>query len=85
MHFETKGHVCAVAAAVNTQSWPWMGARARLKSSFDCNTMVTEAARIICVAMKKYGLIVADNGGLHRVSSAAVLTTRSQVQYAFVL
>jgi len=42
-----------------------MGARARLKSSFDCTAnMVTQAARIICTAMKKYGLILADNGEL---------------------
>jgi len=51
------------SCAVNTQTWPWMGARARLKSSFDCTAnMVTQAARIICTAMKNYGLILADNG-----------------------
>jgi len=40
---------------------PWMGARARLRSSFDCNALVTKA-RVVCVAMQKYGLILADVG-----------------------
>jgi hypothetical protein len=38
-----------------------MGARARLRSSFDCNALVTKA-RVVCVAMQKYGLILADVG-----------------------
>lgn len=47
----------------NVKDYPWMGARARLKASFNCNAkMSTNASRIICTAMKKYGMILADNG-----------------------
>ena len=40
---------------------PPMGLRLRLKSSFDTSTL-TGQARVIAVAMQRYGLIVADNG-----------------------
>lgn len=43
---------------------PWMGLRARLRSSYSCNaSLQTPAARIICTAMQKYGLILSDIGG----------------------
>lgn len=48
--------------ADNVANYPWMGARARLKASFNCGQMTTAAARIICTAMQKYGMILADNG-----------------------
>jgi hypothetical protein len=38
-----------------------MGLRLRLKSSFDTSRL-TGQARVIAVAMQRYGLIVADNG-----------------------
>ena len=38
-----------------------MGMRFRLKASFDV-TSLTGQARIVAVAMQRYGLIVADNG-----------------------
>jgi Ricin-type beta-trefoil lectin domain len=41
---------------------PWMGMRARLRSSFDCGKL-RYGARVVCVAMQKYGLITADDGG----------------------
>lgn len=42
---------------------PWMGMRVRLRAGFNCNaTLTTTAARTVCVAMKKYGLIMADVG-----------------------
>jgi hypothetical protein len=40
---------------------PPMGMRFRLKASFDTSTL-TGQARVIAVAMQRYGLIVADNG-----------------------
>jgi hypothetical protein len=40
---------------------PPMGMRLRLSSSFDTSTL-TGQARVIAVAMQRYGLIVADNG-----------------------
>jgi hypothetical protein len=40
---------------------PPMGLRLRLKSTFDTSTL-TGQARVIAVAMQRYGLIVADNG-----------------------
>ena len=38
-----------------------MGLRLRLKSSFDCGSEAGEA-QIICVALKTYGMIVAEIG-----------------------
>jgi hypothetical protein len=43
------------------QNLPPMGLRLRLASSFDVGTL-TGQARVIAVAMQRYGLIVADNG-----------------------
>jgi hypothetical protein len=40
---------------------PPMGLRLRLRAGFD-TTMLTGQARVIAVAMQRYGLIVADNG-----------------------
>jgi hypothetical protein len=46
-----------------------MGMRVRLKASFDESTFPPEA-RVILTAMKRYGMIVADNGGDWFVSGA---------------
>jgi hypothetical protein len=48
---------------------PPMGQRYRLKASFD-DSGYPRAARIVLTAMKKYGLIVADNGGNWYISGA---------------
>ena len=40
----------------------WMGMRARLRRSFSCLALKTSAARVICAALKKHGLILADVG-----------------------
>lgn len=51
---------------------PWMGLRARLRSTFDCNTVLaTTAARTVCTAMKKYGLLMADVGSSWYLSGEA--------------
>lgn len=54
-------------ATDNTDSsLPWMGMRLRLLPGFDCSNGGTiqngTVAFVVCAAMKKYGLIVADNG-----------------------
>lgn len=49
------------AAGDADPSLPAMGLRVRLKSSFD-DAAITGPAKIIVKAMKKYGLILADNG-----------------------
>lgn len=41
-----------------------MGARFRLNPTYNCTAQLTSrTARVICVALQQYGMIVADNGG----------------------
>ncbi len=40
---------------------PWMGLRVRLRGTFNC-TALRPTARVVCVALQKYGGIFADNG-----------------------
>ena len=40
---------------------PPMGLRFRMKADYDCSAYSSEA-QVVCTAMKKYGMIVADNG-----------------------
>jgi hypothetical protein len=49
------------AAGTKDRRCPPMGARFRLKASFD-GSGFSPAARVVLRAMKRYGLIVADNG-----------------------
>jgi hypothetical protein len=49
-------------ASSNGLPYPPMGQRFRLKASFDI-TGFSPAAQVILRAMKKYGIILADNGG----------------------
>ncbi|HLX77504.1 MAG TPA: hypothetical protein VKR27_01350, partial [Acidimicrobiales bacterium] len=49
------------AGARNDPSLPPMGARFRLKASFNISRY-SKLARVVLVAMKRYGLILADNG-----------------------
>lgn len=48
-------------AGSNDPSLPPMGLRVRLKANYDISTL-TGQAKVIATAMKKYGLILADNG-----------------------
>lgn len=48
-------------AGSNNSDYPPMGLRVRLKADFDLSRL-TGQARVIATAMKKYGLILADNG-----------------------
>lgn len=49
------------AGSVSNRSYPPMGARFRLKASFNISHYPRDA-RVVLVAMKKYGLVLADNG-----------------------
>jgi hypothetical protein len=49
------------ASSSDDRDLPPMGMRFRLKASFDV-TSLTGQARVVAVAMQRYGLIVADNG-----------------------
>jgi hypothetical protein len=48
-------------AGSNNADYPPMGLRVRMKASYDISGL-TGQARIIATAMKKYGMILADNG-----------------------
>jgi hypothetical protein len=54
-------HPAMHQAGVNNANCAPMGARFRLKASYDISSL-TGAARIIAEAMQHYGMIVADNG-----------------------
>jgi hypothetical protein len=58
------GYILPATHAASNRSDPTlppMGLRLRLKSSFDVDSL-TGQARVIAVAMQRYGVIVADNG-----------------------
>lgn len=48
---------------------PPMGLRVRMKASYDCSEMSSEA-QVVCAAMKRFGMILADNGSNWYVSGA---------------
>jgi hypothetical protein len=49
------------ASSSNDPSLPPMGLRVRLKASFDVRPFPRQA-RIVLVALKRYGMLLADNG-----------------------
>jgi len=49
------------ASSSTNANLPPMGARFRLKKSYSC-AKYSKEVRVICAALKKYGMIVADNG-----------------------
>ena len=57
------------AGSSDDPSLPPMGLRLRMKQSYDC-TSYSEAARVICAGLKRYGMIVADNGSDWYLSGA---------------
>jgi hypothetical protein len=57
------------ASSLTDPSLPPMGLRVRLKASFDTSTFPRQA-RIVLEALKRYGMIVADNGSKWYVSGA---------------
>lgn len=60
-------HPATHAAGSDDASLPPMGLRLRLKATFD-DSAFTGASKVIATAMKKYGLILADNGSNWYVS-----------------
>ncbi len=54
-------HPATHAAGQSNASVPPMGLRLRLKASFDASA-ITGASLVVVTALKKYGVIVADNG-----------------------
>ncbi len=50
------------ASRSNDPNLPPMGARFRLRADFDI-TPFPKSAQVILIALKKYGMIIADNGG----------------------
>jgi len=48
---------------------PPMGLRLRMKADYDCSGYSAEA-QVICTALKKYGMLMADNGGDLFISGA---------------
>ncbi len=57
------------ASSLTDPALPAMGARLRLKSSFDTSGFPRQA-RVVLEALKRYGMIVADNGSDWYVSGA---------------
>lgn len=49
------------AGSTNNRAYPPMGARFRLKASYDASRLGRHA-RVVVAAMKKHGLVLADNG-----------------------
>ncbi|MEN3273580.1 MAG: hypothetical protein V7636_2341, partial [Actinomycetota bacterium] len=49
------------ASSITDPNVPPMGARFRMKASYGCGTYSREV-QVICAAMKRYGMFVADNG-----------------------
>jgi hypothetical protein len=57
------------AGSSDDASLPPMGLRLRMKQSYDC-TGFSEPARVVCAGLKRYGMIVADNGSDWYISGA---------------
>jgi hypothetical protein len=55
------------ASSITDANVPPMGARLRMKQSYSCAAFSTEV-KVICAALKRYGMIVADNGSNWYVS-----------------
>jgi hypothetical protein len=63
-------HPATHYASENTNpNLPPMGLRFRMKAEYDCSGLSQEV-QVICAALKRYGMLVADNGGNWLVSGA---------------
>ena len=63
-------HPATHFASSNTDpNVPPMGARFRMRSSYDC-TGFSREVQVLCAAMKRYGMFVADNGSDWFISGA---------------
>ena len=57
------------ASSIEDASVPPMGARLRMRASYDCAPLSREV-QVICRALKRYGMLLADNGSNWYVSGA---------------
>lgn len=57
------------ASSDDDPSLPPMGLRLRMKDSYDCSGY-SVPARVVCAGLKRYGLIIADNGSDWYISGA---------------
>ncbi len=57
------------AGSSDDPSLPPMGLRVRMKALYDCS-LLTEEVQVLCTALKKYGMILADNGSDWFISGA---------------
>ena len=57
------------ASDITSANAPPMGLRLRMKASYDCSWASAEV-QVICTALKKYGMFVADNGSSWYISGA---------------
>jgi hypothetical protein len=57
------------ASTSYNQSYPPMGLRFRMKASYDCGSYSPEV-QVICAALKRYGMLLADNGKNWHVTGA---------------
>ncbi len=57
------------ASSLTDASYPAMGQRVRLKSSFAISAGWSKQSKAVAAALKKYGALVADNGGFFSVSA----------------
>jgi len=57
------------ASSETSSNLPPMGLRVRMKQSYDCSGFSNEA-EVVCTAMKRFGMILADNGSNWYVSGA---------------
>jgi hypothetical protein len=57
------------ASSDTSPNLPPMGLRLRMKAGYDCSAYSTEV-QVVCAALKRYGMLVADNGSNWYVSGA---------------
>jgi len=57
------------ASSDTSSALPPMGLRIRMKQSYDCSEM-SSVAQVVCTAMKRFGMLLADNGSNWYVSGA---------------
>jgi len=57
------------ASDVTDAAAPPMGLRVRMKAGYDCSGLSAEV-QVICTALKKYGMLMADNGSDWYISGA---------------
>ena len=72
VHATQQGHIHPAthhASSSTDATLPPMGLRLRMKASYSCSAYSSEV-QVICKALKKYGMFVADNGSDWYVSGA---------------